>query len=183
MSKITTVYLMTCAAIGVSGGIMLWGAGWVSSILTPIAPVAAMAFSGLWLVPATIALRLLQRPLAGILTGVLSGLVAFPFLGGAVWWAFFAEVAFLVVLYRFWTVWQHYAGALLVGIAYPIFSATFFDLWAMAPWAQIAFFVVTIASCLAGTGLGVLIADRLRAAGVATLARRRTPSPEAVTRA
>lgn len=173
MGRVTTAYLLTCAAIGVAGGIMLWGAGWASSVLTPIAPIAAMTLSGLWLLPATIALRLLQRPLAGILTGVLSGLVVFPFLGAAVWWAFFAELGFLLVLYRWWSIWQHFAGALVVGIVYPILSAEFFNLWSMPTWAQIAFFAVTLISCLGGTALGIVIADRLRAAGVAKLARRR----------
>ncbi|GAA5034150.1 ECF transporter S component [Microbacterium fluvii] len=175
--RVTTAYLMTCAAIGVAGGVMLWGAGWASSVLTPIAPVAAMAFAGLWLLPATIGLRLLQRPFAGLLVGLLSGLVVFPFLGAAVWWAFFAEVGFLIVLYRWWTLWQHYAGAVAVGIAYPLLSATYFDLWAMPVWAQIAFFAVTLASCLVGTWLGIVIADRLRQAGVARLARRRPAEP------
>lgn len=173
MSRVTTAYLLTCAAIGVAGGVLLWGAGWASSVLTPFSPVAAMAFSGAWLLPATIALRLLERPFAGLLVGLLSGLVAFPFLGASVWWAFFAEVGFLVVLYRIWTVWQHYAGAVAVGILYPILSAAYFDLWTMPTGVVVAFFAVTIVSCLAGTALGILIADRLRTAGVAKLARRR----------
>lgn len=173
MSRVTTAFLLTCAAIGVAGGVLLWGAGWASSALTPFSPVAAMAFSGAWLLPATIALRLLERPFAGLLVGLLSGLVAFPFLGASVWWAFFAELGFLVVLYRFWTVWQHYIGAVVVGIVYPVLSAEFFNLWQMEPGVIIAFFAVTLASCLVGTWLGILIADRLRRAGVAKLARRR----------
>lgn len=173
MGKVTTAYLLTCAAIGVAGGILLWGAGWLSTALMPISPVAAMAFAGLWLLPATIALRLLQRPFAGLLTGLLSGLVVFPFLGAAVWWAFFAEVGFLVVLYRWWSVWQHYAGALLVGFVYPLLAAAALDLWAMPAGARIALWAVTLASCLGGTALGIVIGDRLRAAGVARLARRR----------
>lgn len=176
MGKVTTAYLLTCAAIGVAGGIMLWGAGWLSTALTPVAPIAAMAFAGLWLLPATIALRLLQRPFAGLLTGVLSGLVVFPFLGAAVWWAFFAEIGFLIVLYRWWSVWQHYAGAVVVGVVYPVLAAAAFDLWAMPTWAQVAFWAVTLASCLGGTALGIVVGDRLRRAGVARLARRRTPA-------
>lgn len=173
MGKVTTAYLLTCAAIGVAGGVMLWGAGWLSTALTPVAPMAAMILAGLWLLPATIALRLLQRPLAGLLVGLLSGLVVFPFLGAAVWWALFAELGFLVLLYRRWSTWQHYAGAVVVGVVYPILSAEFFNLWAMAPWAQVSFFAITLASCLTGTAIGVVIGDRLRRAGVARLARRR----------
>lgn len=173
MGKVTTAYLLTCAAIGVAGGILLWGAGWLATALMPVAPVAAMVLAGLWLLPATIALRLLQRPFAGLLTGVLSGLVVFPFFGAAVWWAFFAEVGFLVVLYRRWSVWQHYAGAVLVGLVYPLLAEAALNLWAMPLGAQIALWAVTLASCLGGTALGIVIGDRLRAAGVARLARRR----------
>lgn len=173
MSRVATAFLLTCAAIGVAGGVLLWGAGWASTAIFAVAPFLSVALAGLWLLPATVALRLLERPGAGILVGVISGLVAFPFLGAAVWWAFFAELAFLVVLYRFWTTWQYYAGAVFVGIVYPILAAASFNLWTMPPWAVAGFFALTIAGCLVGTGLGILIADQLRRAGVARLARRR----------
>ncbi|MET0734158.1 MAG: ECF transporter S component [Microbacterium sp.] len=183
MSRVTTAYLLTCAAIGVAGGVLLWGAGWASTAIFAVAPFLSVALAGLWLLPATVALRLLERPGAGVLVGLISGLVAFPFLGAALWWAFFAELAFLVGLYRFWRTWQYYAGAVFVGIVYPILAAASFDLWTMQPWAIVAFFALTIAGCLVGVGLGILIADRLRAAGVARLARRRprtaAPEPEA----
>lgn len=176
--RVTTAYLLTCAAIGVAGGVMLWGAGWISTVLFATVPFVSVAIAGLWLLPATVALRLLERPLAGILVGVISGLVVFPFLGAAVWWAFFAELAFLVGVYRFWKTWQYYAGAVFVGAIYPVLAAASFDLWAMQPWALVTFFALTIASCVAGVALGILVADRLRTAGVAKLARRR-PRPAA----
>ncbi|MFK4806718.1 ECF transporter S component [Microbacterium sp. ZW CA_36] len=169
----TTAYLLTCAAIGVAGGVMLWGAGWISTVLFATVPFVSVAIAGLWLLPATVALRLLERPLAGILVGVISGLVVFPFVGAAVWWAFFAELAFLVGLYRSWRTWQYYAGAVFVGVVYPIFAAASFNLAAMQPWALVTFFALTIASCVASVALGILVADRLRKAGVAKLARRR----------
>ncbi|MDY0907970.1 ECF transporter S component [Microbacterium sp. CFBP9034] len=173
MSRVTTSFLLTCAAIGVAGGILLWAAGWVSSVLFVTVPFASVAVAGLWLLPATVALRLLERPLAGILVGVLSGLVVFPWLGAAIWWAVFAEIPFMLGLYRYWKTWQFYAGALFVGIVYPFAAAASFDLATMPLWAVVAFFALTIASCVAGVGLGILIADRLKRAGVAKLARRR----------
>ena len=173
MSRVSTVYLLTCAAIGVAGGVLLWGAAALSTVLFGIFPFVSVAIAGLWLLPATVALRLLHRPLAGILVGLISGLVAFPYLATSLWWAFFAEVAFLVVAYRFWATWLHYAGALVVGILYPILAAVSFDLWAMTIGAQIGFFALTIASCIAGAALGILVGDRLNRAGVARLARYR----------
>ena len=176
MSRVSTAYLLTCAAIGVAGGALLWGATGLSTLLFATVPFISVALAGLWLLPAVVALRLLQRPLAGLLVGLLSGLVVFPYLFTNLWWAFFAEPPFLLVLYRFWPTWLHYAGAAIVGILYPILAATSFNLWALPLWSQIGFFALTLASCLGGTALGVLIGDRLAQAGVARLARRKRPA-------
>lgn len=173
MSRVSTAYLLTCAAIGVAGGALLWGATGLSTLLFATVPFISVALAGLWLLPAVVALRLLNRPLAGLLVGLISGLVVFPYLFTNLWWAFFAELPFLLVLYRSWATWLHYAGAAVVGIAYPIFAATSFNLWTMPVWSQIAFFALTLASCLIGTWLGVVIGDRLISGGVARLARRR----------
>lgn len=176
MSRISTVYLLTCAAIGVAGGILLWGATALSTLLFATVPLISIALAGLWLLPPVIGLRLLERPLAGLLVGLISGLVVFPYLFTNLWWAFFAELPFLLGIYRYWKTWQYFAGAVFVGVLYPILAAASFNLWSTPIWAQIGFFALTIASCLAGVGLGVVIGDRLRAAGVARLARRR-PKP------
>ena len=181
MSRVSTAYLLTCAAIGVAGGVLLWGATALSTLLFAVVPFFSVAIAGLWLLPAVVALRLLERPLAGLLVGLISGLVVFPYLATNLWWAFFAELPFLLVAYRFWKTWQYFAGAAFVGILYPILAAVSFDLWAMPLWAQIAFFALTLVSCLAGTALGIFIGDRLRKAGVARLARRRPKAePEVV---
>ncbi|MFH8251626.1 ECF transporter S component [Microbacterium sp. B2969] len=182
MSRITTAYLLTCAAIGVAGGVLLAVANWVSTALFAAVPFFSVATAGLWLLPAVIALRLLQRPFAGLLVGLISGLVIVPFSGYGfasvatnLWWAFFAELPFLIVLYRYWRTWQHYAGAIVVSIVYPLLAAASFGLETMPLGVQVGFFAIMVASTLGATALGILIADRLRAAGVARLARRRRP--------
>lgn len=180
MKRASTAYLLTCAVIGVAGGLLLAPANWLSTVLFATVPFVSVALAGLWLLPAVIALRLVQRPFAGLLVGVISGLVSAPFSGYGfasvltnVWWAFFAEVAFLLVIYKFWTLWQHYAGAVLVGVLYPILAAASFNLAALELWAQVLFFAITLASCVGGTAIGVAIAGGLRTAGVASAARRR----------
>ncbi|GAA1704827.1 hypothetical protein GCM10009808_23480 [Microbacterium sediminicola] len=176
MSRVSTIYLLTCAAIGVAGGVLFWSAAWVSSLLFATTQFYSVALAGLWLTPAVIGLRLLERPLAGLLVGLMAGLVAFAYLGTSLWWSFFAELPFLVVLYRHWRTWQYYAGAVVVAVVYPVLSAAYFNLWTIPLAAQIGFFALTLVSCLAGVALGILIADRLRHAGVARLARR-APGP------
>lgn len=184
MSRVTTAYLLTCAAIGVAGGALLAGAWVVSVVLFATVPFASIAIAGIWVLPAVIALRLLQRPFAGLLVGLISGLVLAPFytpgaIATTLFWAFFPELPFLVSLYRRWATWMHYAGAVAIGIAYPLLAAQSFDLWSMAPALVVTFIALCLASCLAGTWLGILIADRLNRAGVARLARRRPVSTPA----
>jgi energy-coupling factor transport system substrate-specific component len=171
--RFPTAILLTCAALGVAGGLLLAPANWISTILFPGLPFVSVALAGLWLLPSVIALRLLRRPLVGLLVGLLAGLVIVPFSGYGfgsvatnVWWAAFTELPFLFVLWRSWGTWMHYVGAVVVGIVYPILAWASFNLGDMTVGVRIAFFVITMASCLAGTALGILIADRLRRAGV-----------------
>ena len=168
-----TAILLTCAAIGVAGAVLLAPMNWLSTLLTGPLPFVGMALAGLWLLPSVIALRLLRRPLVGLLVALIAGLVLVPFAGQGfgpvltnLWWAAFTELPFLFVLWRYWGTWMHYLGAVAVGIVYPISAWAWFNLGSMSLFAQIAFFAVTIASCLGGTALGILIADRLRKAGV-----------------
>ncbi len=173
-SAVPTTLVLTCAALGVAGGLLLAPANWLSTVLLTLGmPALSVAITGLWILPAVIALRLLRRPLVGLLVGIIAGLVIVPFSGYGFMsvvtnasWALFAELPFLVVLWKFWKTWMHYAGAAVLGIVYPIFSWAFFDMGAQSVWSQILFFAVTFASCIGVTALGILIADRLRRAGV-----------------
>ena len=179
-SRLSTSYLLTCAVIGIAGGLVLAPANWISTVLFATVPFVSVALAGLWLLPAVVALRLLKRPAAGLLVGLISGLVLVPFsgygfvtVGTNLWWAFFAEIGFLVVIYRWWSVWQHYAGAILVGVLYPILAWQSFNLGSFSVGLQITFFALTLVSCLAGTALGIFIADRLGKAGIAANHRRK----------
>ena len=184
MKRASTAYLLTCAVLGVAGGLLLVPANWLSTALYATIPFIGVALAGLWLLPAIVALRLLQRPGAGLLTGLISGLVLVPFSGYGfgsvatnVWWAFFAEVGFLVVIYKFWTIWQHYAGAVVVGIAYPLLAWQSYNLDSFSPGLVAVFFVLTLASCIGATALGIGIAAGLRRAGVGSAARRKVTAP------
>lgn len=180
MRRASTAILLTCAAIGVAGGALLIPANWLSLFLTPILPPLAAALAGLWIIPPIIALRLLERPGVGILVGLISGLVIVPFSGSGfasvgtnLWWAFFAELPFLLVLYRFWKTWMFYAGVGAHAILWTALAWAYYDLGSFTLIGQVGFFAAVLAGQLLGAWLGILIADRLRAAGVARVARRR----------
>lgn len=171
--RFPTAILLTCAALGVAGGALLAPANWISTILFPGLPFVSVGLAGLWLLPSVIALRLLRRPLVGLLVGLLAGLVIVPFsgygfssVGTNLWWAAFTELPFLFVLWRYWGTWLHYLGAAIVGVVYPVLAWASFNLGSFELSLQITFFAVTLASCLGATALGILIADRLRRAGV-----------------
>lgn len=171
--RVPTAILLTCAALGVAGAALLAPANWISTILFPGLPFVSVGLAGLWLLPSVIALRLLRRPLVGLLVGLLAGLVIVPFSGYGfssvatnLWWAAFTELPFLFVLWRYWGTWLHYLGAAIVGVVYPVLAWASFNLGSFELPLQITFFAVTLASCLGATALGILIADRLRRAGV-----------------
>lgn len=171
--RFPTAILLTCAALGVAGGLLLAPANWLSALLFPIVPFASVALAGFWLLPSVIALRLLRRPLVGLLVGLLAGLVIVPISGQGfgsvatnIWWAAFTELPFLFVIWRYWGTWMHYIGAVVVSIVYPLLAWASFDLGSMSVGVRIAFFAITMASCVGATALGILIADRLRRAGV-----------------
>lgn len=171
--RLPTAILLTCAALGVAGGILLAPANWISTILFPGLPFVSVGLAGLWLLPSVVALRLLRRPLVGLLVGLLAGLVIVPFSGygfGSVatnlWWAAFTELPFLFVLWRYWGTWMHYVGAVVVSVVYPVMAWASFDLGSFGFGVQVGFFAVILSSCVGATALGILIADRLSAAGV-----------------
>ncbi|MFS0853112.1 ECF transporter S component [Microbacterium sp. 179-I 3D4 NHS] len=172
--RFPTALLLTCAALGVAGAVVLAPANWLSTLLT-VGPASflGMGLAGLWLLPSVIALRLLRRPLVGLLVALIAGLVMVPFSGYGfssvltnLWWAAFTELPFLFVLWRYWGTWLHYVGAVAAGIVYPISAWAWFDLGSTGIAYQALFFAVTIVSCVGATALGILLADRLHRAGV-----------------
>lgn len=60
----STSLLLTCAALGVAGGLLLAPANWLSTLLLTLGmPVVSVAITGLWILPSVIALRLDVRQL------------------------------------------------------------------------------------------------------------------------
>jgi energy-coupling factor transport system permease protein len=181
MKRTSTAYLLTCAAIGVAAAALFVAANWLSTVLFTAAPFVGVALAGIWVLPAVIGLRLLERPFAGLLVGLVSGLVIVPFSGYGflsivtnLSWALFAELPFLLSGYRHWKTWQYFLGPLVTTALWPPFAAQTYDLWALPLWAQVLFFAIVLVSCLAATWLGIVVADALRRAGVARTARRRS---------
>lgn len=175
-----TSYLLTCAAIGVATGLLIIPATALSTLLSPIAPPLSALTYGAWVIGFVIALRLLERPGAAIITGIVSGLIAAPLsaTGPAiiitnVMFAFFVELPFLVTLYRRWPRWLFFTGTGAAAILYAFWASAAADMAAFPAWVVAVFIVITVASSLAGVWGGLIIADRLHATGAARASRRR----------
>ena len=180
MSRVSTVYLLTCAAIGVATGLLVIPATAFSTLTSAALPPLSALAAGAWVIGFVVAMRLLERPGAALLTGLISGLVATPLstTGPAivitnVMFAAFIELPFLVTLYRRWSRWLYLVGATLLAASYSVWTVTAADMQAFQGWVVALYVVVLFASELGAVALGLVIADRLRAAGVARLARRR----------
>ncbi|APZ35508.1 hypothetical protein BOH66_15665 [Microbacterium aurum] len=180
MGKVTTAYLLTCAAIGVATGLLIIPATAFSTATYATMPPVSAIVAGAWVIGFVVAMRLIERPGAALLTGLISRLVATPLstTGAAivvtnVMFAAFIELPFLVTLYRRWSRWLYLVGATLLAAFYSVWTVTAADMQAFQGWVVALYVVVLFASELGAVALGLVIADRLRAAGVARLARRR----------
>ena len=72
-----------------------------------------------------------------------------------------------------WSRWLYYVGATLLATFYAVWTVTAANMQAFPVWVVVLYVVALFASELGAVALGIVIADRLRAAGVARLARRR----------
>lgn len=178
--------LLSCAAIGAAGAVLLTVANLSARLLIPVFPPSAYILAGLWALPATLALALLRRPGVGVLTGLVAGLAMTPFspqgasvILATLWWAAACELPFLVTGYRRWTPVLHVCGGAVAGLASIAVSFATGVLTMMPPAAQVVTIALSLAAPTAVALGAVALARRLRSAGVG---RQSTASGPASTR-
>jgi energy-coupling factor transport system substrate-specific component len=173
MTSLTTRYLMTCAAIGAALGVLLIPANFVSAPLAAAAPMAYAPMVGLWIIGPVLALALVRRPGAAVLTTFVAGVVSSASPVGA--WSIVTclmagaavEIAFLVTRYRVWKSWLFYLDAVVFGALYVASGWAAFNMSAMAPGVLAVFVALMIGSFVVCTAIGLFLARRLAQAGVA----------------
>ena len=172
----STRFLMTCAVLGVAGGLLSIGLNWASIGFATAGVIFFGVTVGVWVLPSIVGLALLQRPGTGALVAVLAGLVNAPFtpfgfaqLPTVAMMAVLVELPFLVTLYRVWKPWLFYVG-------YGILLTAFATLWFVAVDAVMAspavlagLYLATAAASLFFVWLALLLTTRLRRAGVGRL--------------
>lgn len=172
-SRASTRFLLTCAVLGVAGGLLTVGMNYASIGLAAIAPAFIAVTIGAWILPSMIGMALLQRPGAGFLIAVLAGLVNAPLtpfgfaqLPTVIMAGVLSELPFAISLYRVWKKWVFYVG-------YGVLITAFSTLWLVAvdaamasPVVLVTLYALTAVVSLVFVFIALLIAGRLRKAGV-----------------
>lgn len=173
MKNISTRLLMTCAAIGVAGGVLFTVHAWFGFLLANALPLVYGLTIGMYFVPGALVQALFRRPGVGFLTSALSGLVASPF--QPIFFGAFLislaigvlqELPFLVGRYRYWKKWVFLVGSLLSGAIMTGAAAQVLGSKDYGLWGNIVIVVSFFVSPPLFTMFAVWLADRLIAAGV-----------------
>ncbi|WP_127793830.1 ECF transporter S component [Agromyces sp. LHK192] len=174
MHRASTRILLTCAAIGVGGGLVAGASGYLAAAFAAFGPLFYGLTAGSHFLPSVVALALLKRPGTGLLAGLIAGLVGAAF---APWWFWryvgtgllvgvLLEIPFLIARYRRWDPWMFYVAGGLAGLVLAV--GVFFALGAehYAWWAWVVALVCWVASPVLFTWIGRLIARALERSGV-----------------
>jgi len=175
MQRITTRYLLTCAALGVAGGLVLMPVFIVfSAAAVAAAPIVYAIVVGIWFLPGALAQSLLRRGGAAALTMLVAGLVCVPFtpygwsaVASTLTVGVLQELPFLVTLYRYWKAWLVYLWALLVGVAYSFLLWSSYGAGVLPDWMLAVMTPVVGVSALFFTWLGRFLGNRVARTGVA----------------
>ena len=179
MHRTSTRVLLSCAAIGVVGGVVAGASGYLAAAFAAFGPMLYGLTVGSHFLPSVVALAVLKRPGMAVLAGLIAGLVGAAF---APWWLWryvgagllvgiLIEVPFLLTRYRRWDAWLYYVAAGFAGLVIAI--AVFIGLGAehYAWWAWAIALPLWVLSPVLFTWIGRVIAARLAKAGVAQAAR------------
>lgn len=123
MKNTSTRLLLSCAAIGVAGGLLFIVNSYVGGTILAVAPMLYGLTLGVYFVPGALAQRLFRRGGVALLVAVFAALVSAAFQPLGLLTVLIAagiglvqELPFFVLRYRFWPTWLFIAGALLSGL-------------------------------------------------------------------
>ncbi|GAA4625246.1 ECF transporter S component [Cellulomonas oligotrophica] len=172
MSGFSTRLLLSCAAIGVAGGILGIPNYHLFTALSVAAPFLMGLAAGLYVLPGVVAQAAFRRPGVGFLTTMLAGVVSAPFtptgfasVYGWLWIAVIMELPYAVTLYRYWKAPVAYALAVGAAGLYTWMWWTYYDMGTYAAWAQALLPSLLLVGLVGSTWLGRLVAARLAATG------------------
>lgn len=175
MRNASTRLLLTCAAIGVAGGLVFVVSGYLNGLMSATVPIVYGALIGVYFLPGVVAQSLLRRGGVALLTGMFAGLIAAAFspqwflryFGAGLAIGLLQELPFLVTRYRYWRAWVFYLAAAIAGLIFGV--GVFIGIGAeqFGPGLSVVYFGLFAVSPLVFTWLGRIIASRIDKTGVA----------------
>lgn len=173
MRTAPTRLLLTCAAIGVAGGLVNIGNAYLFNFLAGAAPVFLGLAAGIYFLPGVLALAALRRGGVGLLTSLIAGLVQAPFVPtGIISVSVFViigvlmELPFLLVGYRYWRAWLFYVMAVWAAAFYGAAWYFAYDLVEGSLALQVLLPVILVATLVLTTWFARYLAARLQRVGV-----------------
>lgn len=189
MRNASTRLLLTCAAIGVAGGLVFVVSGYLNGLMSATIPIFYGALVGVYFLPGVVAQSLLRRGGVALLTGMFAGLIAAAFspqwflryFGAGLAIGLLQELPFLVTRYRYWRAWVFYLAAAIAGLIFGVGVYIGIGAEQFGPGLSVVYFGLFAVSPAIFTWLGRIIASRIDKTGVARgLQRevdRRTSAP------
>lgn len=174
MNRLSTRLLLTCAAIGVGGGLVFVVSGYVGGAISATAPVLYGIIIGVYFLPGVVSQALLRRAGVALITGVTAGLVSaafspqwfFRYFGTGLAIGLLQELPFAVTRFRNWKPWVFYLAAGIAGLVFGGSVLVVLGINHFAPAAQIVYIALFVLSPIAFTAIGRGVAAALGRAGV-----------------
>ncbi|WP_314149771.1 ECF transporter S component [uncultured Leifsonia sp.] len=172
MTNTSTRLLLTCAAIGVAGGIVFSVSAYISGTLAAAAPMFYGAVIGVYFLPGVVAQSLLRRGGVALITSVIAGLVSVPFqpigfmavmAAGSI--GLMQEIPFAITLYRYWRAWLFYLAVTIAGLVFGLGVFVAQGAEQAAPWVQVVHIGLFVVSPILFTWIGRVVAKGLDRTG------------------
>lgn len=184
MKNVSTRLLLTCAAIGVAGGLLFTVNAWIGGTVAAAAPLFYGFTIGVYFMPGVVAQYLMHRSGVAVLTAGIAGLVSAP-LQPIGFWAtliavaigLFQEGPFLFTRYQNWRPWLFWIGGIVAGIicAFGMYRTVAKD--GLDPTGAAILMSGYFVAPVVFTGIALLVAAALARTGAARGLRADRPIP------
>lgn len=173
MSRASTRFLLSCAAVGVACGALLIPVMYFGTVILATVPWLYGLVAGAYLLPGVVVQTLFRRGGVAVLTTTIGGLAAAPFVpGGLTYVPVFAligalqEIPFAITAYRYWRPWVHVVTAAVLGVGIGVATFAGFADHRTTGIAEVLHAGSFVVGMLLFTFVGIWIGHRLDRAGV-----------------
>ncbi len=175
MTSLSTRLLLTCAAIGVAGGLVFGVVGYLHPVVLLTTPVLYGALIGVYFFPGVVAQSLLRRGGVALITGTIAGLAAsaldpanlWRHVGAGILIGALQELPFALARYRYWKGWVFSLAAVVAGLVMGGGVLVLVGLDHFAPVAETVYIALFVVSPVLVTWLARIVARGIDSTGAA----------------